>query len=62
MSGKYKWEEGKNPLDAWERNKALLTRSIMDLAASLGDKPTVFGKDPSLWNYIYMVLNQAEGN
>lgn len=61
-SGKYKWIDGKNPIEVWEKNKSLLTRSIMDLAGSLGDKPTVFGKDPSLWNYIYMVLNQAEGN
>lgn len=24
-------------------------------------EPTVFGKDPSLWNYAYMVLSSMEG-
>ena len=52
---------GKNPLDIWSRNKVGLSKSVMDLAGSLGDKPTVFGKDPSLWNYAYMVLSSMEG-
>ncbi len=54
---KYKWIDGKNPFEAWNQNKVLLTRSMMDLAGSLGDKPTVFGKDPSLWNYAYMQIS-----
>lgn len=60
-SQKYKWMSGKNPLDIWSRNKVGLSKSVMDLAGSLGDKPTVFGKDPSLWNYAYMVLSSMEG-
>lgn len=60
-SGKYKWRDGKNPIDVWNKNKVGLTKSVMDLAGSLGDKPTVFGKDPSLWNYAYMVLSAMEG-
>lgn len=60
-SGKYKWIEGKNPISAWSKNKVVLTKNVMDLAASLGDKPTVFGKDLSLWNYAYMVLSTLEG-
>lgn len=60
-AGKYKWMDGKTPMDVWNRHKTVLTRSIMDLAGSLGDKPTVFGKDPSLWNYTYMVLSSLEG-
>jgi hypothetical protein len=60
-SGKYKWMDGKNPIDVWAKHKVGLTRSVMDLAGSLGDKPTVFGKDPSLWNYAYMVLASMEG-
>jgi hypothetical protein len=58
---KYRWKDGKNPITAWNKNKVGLTRSVMDLAGSLGDKPTVFGKDPSLWNYAYMVLSTMEG-
>lgn len=58
---KYKWVGGKDPLTVWNKNKVGLTRSVMDLAASLGDKPTVFGKDQSLWNYAYMVLATMEG-
>lgn len=60
-SGKYQWADGKNPIDVWNKNKVGLTRNIMDLAGSLGDKPTVFGKDVSLWNYAYMVLASMEG-
>ena len=60
-TGKLKWKEGKNPFDVWNRNKVSFTKSIMDLANSLGDKPTVFGKDNSLWNYAYIVLAGAEG-
>lgn len=60
-SGKYKWKDGKTPLSAWNKNKVALTKSVMDLAGSLGDKPTVFGKDPSLWNYAYMLLSSMEG-
>ena len=56
-SGKYKWMDGKDPIAVWNKHKVGLTRSVMDLAGSLGDKPTVFGKDPSLWNYAYMVLS-----
>ena len=58
---KYKWMEDKNPIDVWNRNKVALTRNVMDLASSLGDKPTIFGKDPSLWKYAYMVLSSMEG-
>lgn len=61
ISEKYKWIDGKDPITAWKKNKVALTKSIMDLAGSLGDKPTVFGKDPSLWNYVYMVLSSLEG-
>lgn len=60
-SGKYKWKDGKSPIDVWNKHKVGLTKSVMDLAGSLGDKPTVFGKDPSLWNYAYMVLSSMEG-
>lgn len=60
-SGKYKWMDGKDPIAVWNKHKVGLTRSVMDLAGSLGDKPTVFGKDPSLWNYAYMVLSSMEG-
>lgn len=60
-TGKYRWRDGKNPLEAWDRNKVMLTKNVMDLANSLGDKPTVFGKDNSLWNYAYVVLAGAEG-
>jgi len=60
-SEKYHWISGKEPLRVWERNKMSLTKSVMDLANSLGDNPTVFGKDVSLWNYAYMVLATAEG-
>lgn len=60
-SGKYKWMDGKDPISVWNKNKVSLTRSVMDLASSLGDKPTVFGKDVSLWNYTYMVLSTSEG-
>lgn len=60
-SGKYKWIDGKNPFTAWSNNKVILTRNVMDLAGSLGDKPTVFGKDSSLWNYAYMQLSLLEG-
>ena len=60
-ANKYRWMPGKNPLEVWNRRKAALTKSVMDLASSLGDKPTIFGKDPSLWNYAYMVLSSAEG-
>ena len=60
-SGKYRWKDGKDPITVWNKNKVGLTRSIMDLAGSLGDKPTVFGKDTSLWNYVYMVLATMEG-
>ena len=60
-SGKYRWMDGKDPITVWNKNKVGLTRSIMDLAGSLGDKPTVFGKDTSLWNYVYMVLATMEG-
>lgn len=49
------------PIAVWNKHKVGLTRSVMDLAGSLGDKPTVFGKDPSLWNYAYMVLSSMEG-
>lgn len=52
-SGKYKWMDGKDPIAVWNKHKVGLTRSVMDLAGSLGDKPTVFGKDPSLWNYAW---------
>ena len=58
---KYKWMDGKDPIAVWNKHKVGLTRSVMDLAGSLGDKPTVFGKDPSLWNYAYMVLSSMEG-
>ena len=61
-SGKYKWIDGKNPLFIWSKNKVALTKSVMDLAVSLGDKPTVFGKQSSLWDYAYMVLSSLEGN
>ncbi len=61
ISDKYKWMDGKNPLDIWEKHKVGLTKGVMDLAGSLGDKPTVFGKDPSLWNYAYIVLSSMEG-
>lgn len=60
-SGKYRWKDGKDPITVWNKDKVGLTRSIMDLAGSLGDKPTVFGKDTSLWNYVYMVLATMEG-
>ena len=60
-SGVYKWKKEKSPFTTWEKHKVNLTRSIMDLAGSLGDKPTVFGKDPSLWNYAYIVLASMEG-
>lgn len=60
-TNKYKWMDNKNPIDVWNKNKVGLTKSVMDLAGSLGDKPTVFGKDPSLWNYAYMVLSTMEG-
>lgn len=60
-SDKYRWMDGKNPIAVWNKNKVVLTRNIMDLAGSLGDKPTVFGKDASLWNYVYMVLSSMEG-
>lgn len=46
-SGKYKWMDGKDPIAVWNKHKVGLTRSVMDLAGSLGDKPTVFGKDPA---------------
>lgn len=58
---KYKWIDGKDPVAVWTKNKVVLTRNVMDLAGSLGDKPTVFGKDSSLWNYTYMVLSTLEG-
>lgn len=61
ISGKYKWMDGKDPIAVWNKHKVGLTRSVMDLAGSLGDKPTVFGKDPSLWNYAYMLLSTMEG-
>ncbi|NLE25164.1 MAG: abortive phage infection protein [Clostridiaceae bacterium] len=61
-SGLYKWINGKDPISAWNRHKNSLTKSTMDLAGSLGDKPTVFGKDTSLWNYVYMVLSTLEGS
>ena len=61
VSGKYKWIDGKEPIASWNKNKVTLTRSVMDLAGSLGDKPTVFGKDTSLWNYAYMMLASLEG-
>ena len=60
-SGKFKWIDGKAPISVWNKNKVALTKNVMDLAASLGDKPTVFGKDPSLWNYAYMILSASEG-
>lgn len=60
-SHKYKWMDEKDPIAVWNKNKVALTRSVMDLAGSLGDKPTVFGKDSSLWNYTYMVLASLEG-
>lgn len=60
-TSKYKWIAGKNPIDVWERNKVNYVRSVMDLANSLGDKPTVFGKDISLWNYAYVILSSMEG-
>ena len=60
-TGKYRWVEGKNPISVWNKHKVALTKSIMELAGSLGDKPTVFGKDTSLWNYMYMVLSALEG-
>lgn len=60
-TGKYRWMNGKDPIDVWNKHKTGITRSVMDLANSLGDKPTVFGKDPSLWNYAYMLLTAAEG-
>lgn len=60
-TGKYCWVEGKNPISVWSKHKVALTKSIMELAGSLGDKPTVFGKDTSLWNYMYMVLSALEG-
>lgn len=61
LSHKYRWMDGKRPIEVWNKNKVALTKSVMDLAGSLGDKPTVFGKDPSLWNYAYMVLSSMEG-
>ena len=60
-SDKYRWMDGENPIAVWSKHKKGITRSVMDLAGSLGDKPTVFGKDPSLWNYAYMVLSTMEG-
>ena len=58
---KFRWMDGKNPIAVWNKDKVALTKNIMDLAGSLGDKPTVFGKDASLWNYAYMVLSSMEG-
>ena len=60
-SDKYKWMNAKNPIDTCNKNTVALTRIIIDLAGSLGDKPTVFGKDQSLWNYAYMSLSSMEG-
>lgn len=58
---RYKWMSGKNPIAVWNKQKASYTKGVMDLAGSLGDKPTVFGKDVSLWNYAYIILSSAEG-
>ncbi len=59
-SGKYKWRDGKNPINIWEKNKVSLTKGIMELAHELGDKPTVFGKALSLWKHAYMLLSTTE--
>lgn len=59
VTGKYKWREGQNPIQLWEKVKCSLAKAIMEFASDIGDNPNTVGKNANIWSLAYMTVRLA---
>ncbi|MCL2858136.1 MAG: AIPR family protein [Streptococcaceae bacterium] len=54
VNGNFKFK--KSPKKVWEIMKSGLVRSVMDQTRALGETPNTLGKDPNIWNLLYVLI------